>query len=453
VRLILRHVDHLVTFDDAGTEHVDCDLVAVDGVITAVGPGAATGVDPEPGDRLVDGRGLVVLPGLVNAHQHLYQGAFRAVPELERIRILPWLAGLGARVRGRYDGNRFGPETVEAVAAAVLTESLLGGQTTVADQHYFHPAGATLPYVEATIAAAARLGVRLTAARGTLTLGPEPSVVQEVDEVVRHCAELVDAHHDPRPFAMTRVALAPCGVHADRPELFDELAALADDHEGVRLHTHLYEVVDTEACRRLYGLSPWEFLVEHGWAGPQTWLAHVCDVPVAELPEMAAAGVGIAHLVAPDLRMGWGLAPVRAMLDADVTLGFGTTGSASNDGANLLGDLRLALLAHRSDADDPERWPSARELLSAATRGSAECLGRPEVGRLVPGAAADLAGWDMTTVDRVGVHDPVAGLLLTGLGSHAALVAVAGDVVVEGGAPVTFDPMEIAAHAREALTG
>jgi cytosine/adenosine deaminase-related metal-dependent hydrolase len=176
-------------------------------------------------------------------------------------------------------------------------------------------------------------------------------------------------------------------------------------------------------------------------------------VPVHELAEMAAAGVSVAHLVAPDLRMGWGLAPLRAMLDAGVTVGFGTTGSSSNDGANLLGDLRLAALAHRSSDADPMRWPSARELLAAATRGSADCLGRPEVGRLEVGAAADLAGWDMTTVDRVGVHDPVAGLVLTGLGSRAALVAVAGRVLVEGGEPVTFDPAEIAARAREALAG
>lgn len=450
-RLVLRHVDHLATFDDDGSEHADCDLVAADGVITAVGPGVAEGLAPLPGDRVVDGRGLVVLPGLVNAHQHLYQGAFRAVPELERIEILPWLAGLGSRVRAQHAAGRFGPEAVEAVATAVLTESLLGGQTTVADQHYFHPAGRTEPYVEATIAAAAGLGVRLTAARGTLTLGPEPSVLQTVDEVVRHCGELIAAHHDPSPGSMVRVALAPCGVHADRPELFDELAALALHHPGVRLHTHLYEVVDTDACRELYGTSPWEFLVEHGWAGPQTWLAHVCDVPVDELPEMAAAGVSVAHLVAPDLRMGWGLAPLRAMFDAGLTVGFGTTGSSSNDGANLLGDLRLAALAHRSTDADPMRWPSARELLGAATRGSASCLGRPELGRLVVGARCDLAGWDMHAVDRVGVHDPVAGLVLTGLGSRADLVAVEGQVLIEDGEPVAFDPDEIAARAREAL--
>jgi cytosine/adenosine deaminase-related metal-dependent hydrolase len=166
---------------------------------------------------------------------------------------------------------------------------------------------------------------------------------------------------------------------------------------------------------------------------------------------MAASGVGVAHLVGPDLRMGWGAAPVRAYLDAGVTLGFGTTGSASNDGADVLGDLRLAALVHRRDDVDPDRWPSARELLRAATRGSADCIGRPDLGRIVPGATADLAAWDLRTVDRVGVHDPLAGLLLTGLSSAASLVVVGGRVAVEHGVPVTFDPDGIARTARRAL--
>jgi cytosine/adenosine deaminase-related metal-dependent hydrolase len=448
-RLLVRDIDWCCTFDDEGRELAQADVLVEDGVIAAVGTGLQVTSEL---DRVVEGRGLVVLPGLINAHQHLYQGACRAVPDLERAPIGPWLAGLGALVKGWYRDGRFGPDAVEAVSAAVLTESLLGGVTTVADQHYFFPAGASLPYVEATVAAARDVGVRLHACRGSITMGPDPEVTQTVDQVVTHSAALIDTVHDVTPGAHTRVALAPCGPHVDAPELFDELAALAADHDGVRLHTHLYEHVDDVACRERYGLTPWELLVAHGWAQPRTWLAHVVNPPASEIPEMAAAGVGIAHLVAPDLRMGWGTAPVRDYLDAGCTVGFGTTGSASNDGADLLGDLRLALLAHRSSApDDPARWLTARELLHAATRGSADCLGRPELGRIAVGARADLAGWDLTTVDRVGVHDPVAGLLLTGLSSHASLVTVEGAVLVERGVPTCLDVPAVAARARAAV--
>jgi cytosine/adenosine deaminase-related metal-dependent hydrolase len=294
--------------------------------------------------------------------------------------------------------------------------------------------------------------VRLHACRGSITLGPDPDVTQTVDEVVAHSARLIESFHDPREGARVRVALAPCGAHVDEPALFDELAALAADHREVRLHTHLYEKVDAIACKERYGCTPWELLARHGWAQPRTWLAHVVDPPAAEIHEMAAVGVSVAHLIAPDLRMGWGLAPVREFLDAGVVVGFGTTGSASNDGSNLLGDLRLAALAHRTtDPDDPARWPSARELVWMATRGSAACLGRSDIGAITPGRQADLAAWDLRTVDRVGVRDPVAGLSLSGLSSAASLVVVGGEVVVAQGRPVTLDPDAIAARARASL--
>ncbi len=254
MRVLLQGFDLLATFDDEDRELVGADILVDGSVIEAVG----TRLGERPGvleavDEVVDCRGLVGLPGLVNAHQHLYQAAFRAVPRLERVLIDPWLAGLGALVKARYREGRFGVEVVGAVAEAVLTESLLGGVTTVADQHYFFPAGASLRYVEATIEAAATVGVRLHACRGTLTAGPDPDVTQSVEAVVAHCAELIGDFHDPTPGAMIRVALAPCGVHVDDAGLFSQLAGLAQDHPEVRLHTHLYEKVDDAFCRA----PPW----------------------------------------------------------------------------------------------------------------------------------------------------------------------------------------------------
>ena len=402
-------------------------------------------------------RSLVVLPGLVNPHQHLYQVALRAIPELERSLIGPWLGGLGARCLDWWERGELTPEMIGAVAAAGLVESVLGGVTTVADQHYLHPAGVTQAFIEATAYAATEVGVRLHATRGSLTLGrdqggsADPALVQSVDEVVRHANELISDFHDPAEGAFLRVDLAPCGVHVDLPEMFREFAALAADHDAVRLHTHLYEVVDTGFCVERYGMTPWEYLVDVGWDQPRTWVAHVVDPPLSELSAIAAAGVTVAHLVAPDLRMGWGTAPVREMLDAGVTVGFGTTGSASNDGANVLGDLRVAALAHRI-GPDPDRWLSVRELLGMATRGSAACLGRSgELGTVAVGAAADLAAWDLSTVDRVGINDPLAGLVMCGLSDRAHTVVIGGRTVVQGGRCVTVDEDRVAARARSLI--
>jgi cytosine/adenosine deaminase-related metal-dependent hydrolase len=379
----------------------------------------------------------------------------RAIPSLERAPILPWLRGLNETCLSYWQSGALDPDCVGALAAAGMVESLLCGVTCVADQHYFFPgAGRSLPFIEATIAAALDVGIRLNAGRGTITFGrarggsASDELTQPLDEVLRHANELIDDYHDPTAGAQIRIDLAPCGVHVDLPELFREFAALAVASDGVRLHTHLYEVVDTAFAQDRYETTPWRILEANGWATDRAWLAHVNDPPVEEIPEFAAAGVGIVHLIAPDLKMGWGLAPLREFLDAGCRVGFGTTGSASNDGANQLADLRLAGLAHRQAHRDPDKWPTARELLRMATTGSAAIVGRPDTGHIDIGALADIACWDFTTIDRVGIHDPLAGLLYTGLSDRATLVMVGGRIVVRDGRCVTIDERALAARAN-----
>ena len=448
---VLQRAATVVTFDDDDRVLRDVDVRLAGGRVAGIGAGLV-----EDGDDVIDGRDLIVLPGLVNAHQHLSQVGFRALRGLERATIGPWLGGLTARVLERWRTGAYGPEAVRALARAALVESLLGGVTTVADQHYHfpgHTSGYTPPLLEAVVDAATEVGLRIHAGRGTITRGradgggAPDDVVQSVDDVVKHCEQLIATHHDPSPDAMVRIDLAPCGVHADLPETFRELASLAADHPAVGLHTHLYEVVDTAFAAEHLGTTPWRVLVDNGWAQARAWLAHMNDAPAHEIPEIAASGVGIVHLIAPDLRMGWGCAPLRDYIDAGCRVGFGTTGSASNDGANLLGDLRVAALVHRQDPD-PARWPTVHELLRLATRGSADCLGRPLLGRIEVGALADVAAWDLGSVDRVGIDDAVAGLVLTGLSDRASFVAVGGEVLVRDGRCTMIDERAVADEAR-----
>ncbi|MXV90918.1 MAG: amidohydrolase family protein [Acidimicrobiia bacterium] len=450
--VLLRDIAVLLTFDDDDRELRDTDLRVAGGRIAEIGD-----LQPQDGETVIDASRLLVMPGLINAHQHLYQVGLRCVPELERVLLDDWLIGLGRVCMDWWRDGHFTPEAIATMARAGMVESLLCGITTVADQHYFFPGGVTAPYIEATIEAAQEVGIRLNAGRGTMTYarsdgGEAPDVAcQSVDEVLRHSLELIDNCHDPDPLARIRIDLAPCGPHVDRLELFAAFAEIAAENPGVGLHTHLYEGVDTQFCRRRYGKSPWQVLGQAGWHDDKVWLAHMVDCPRGEIPDYASTGVGIVHLVAPDLRMGFRPAPVRWWLDGGCTVGFGTTGSASNDGGNQMGDMRLAALAHRQHSPDPERWLSARDLLAMSTRGSARCLSRPALGTITPGAGADIAAWDITTVDRVGVHDPVIGLLLTGLSDRADLVIAAGEVVVRDGRCVSVDEDEVAAAARTTL--
>ena len=446
MRTLLRRLSHVATFDEEDRELAGADILVDGPRIAAIGhdlPGDGV-------DRVLEGTGLLALPGLINAHQHLYQASMRTLPALERAGMRPFLAAQDALVAQRFREGRFGAAAVGLAARAALTESVLGGVTTVADQHTVFPGARPEPYVEAIIAAAADVGVRLHAGRGSVTFSTmrggmvDDLFAEPVDEVVRHARQLIDTHHDPEPFAMVRILLAPSGVVSDVPELFEAFAALAAGYDGVRLHTHLHHHEDTLFARSRFGTSPWRILARHGFADDRLWVAHAVTPPPEEIDEYAAAGIGIAHIPAADLKLGWGLAPVRRYLDAGIPVGFGTTGAMTNDGANLVGDLRLALLAHRAPRGDPASWPSVRELLAMATRGSAACLGRPDLGSLAVGKAADIACWDLTGVDRAGVHDPLAALLLTGLSDVAHLVLVNGTVVVENGAPTRINPVETA---------
>jgi 8-oxoguanine deaminase len=147
--LLLRRIEHLVTFDDDSRELRDVDLLVRNGRIAAIGEpgGTLRDRDDAGGVEEIDGRGLLVLPGLINAHQHLYQVGLRAIPELERAEIRSWLRGVGFRCLLWSNQGRFTPELVGALARAGLVESLLGGVTTVADQHYFFRAGRTEPFM------------------------------------------------------------------------------------------------------------------------------------------------------------------------------------------------------------------------------------------------------------------------------------------------------------------
>ena len=177
--------------------------------------------------------------------------------------------------------------------------------------------------------------------------------------------------------------MGPAGVHSDAPETFALLGEVAAKH-GLRRRTQANEQVDVEVALARYGRRPLELLDEWGWLAPDVTLAHLCDVTPAEIARLAAAGVSVTHAPGCDLPMGWGVAPTAAFTDAGVAVGLGTSGGGSNDAGHLLADARLAMQV----APLVGRPVAAREALTWATTGSADGLGRPELGRLTAGSAA-----------------------------------------------------------------
>ncbi|WP_433282136.1 amidohydrolase family protein [Pseudonocardia xinjiangensis] len=389
---------------------------------------------PVDGDVL-DASGCVVTPGLVNAHHHLLQSAFRTLPGTRGVPMREWLP----RMASAYAALGVDAELAHRAAAVGVAESLLSGVTTVADHHLTWPAstGDGVAIASAVAAAAAELGGRLVFVRGSARDDPETAAASA--DAIAHAL-------GGDPTGMVQVAVGPAGVHSDGPETFALLGEVAARH-GLRRRTQANEQVDVEVAAQRYGRRPLDLLDEWGWLAPDVTLAHLCGVTPAEIMRVATTGASATHAPGCDLPMGWGVAPAAALADAGIPLGLGTSGGGSNDAGHLLADARLALQV----APLVGRAVAAREVLGWATAGSAAGLGRPELGRLEPGSAADLVCWDVTGVADAGVADPLAGLLWAAPGRKPRHVVVAGRVVVRDGRLVARPEREVASGLRALL--
>ena len=399
-------------------------IVVHDGRITEMLPAGATPV----GEHAVfDASRHVVIPGLINTHHHFYQTLTRAYPPALDRALFPWLTAL-------YPvWARLTPEALDAAATVALAELLLSGCTTTTDHHYVFPAGLE-DAIGIEAAVARRLGIRAVLTRGSMDLSvrdgglPPDSVVQDRDTILADCERLIVRLHDPAPHAMLQIALAPCSPFSVTTGLMRDTAELAG-RSGVRLHTHLAETADEAAfCHQRFGCSPLDYLEACGWLRPGTWLAHGIHFDDAEVARLSRAQVGVTHCPCSNQALASGTCRVCALEAAGVSVGLGVDGSASNDASNLMQEVRAAFLLQRG-ANGIEAV-SHLDALRWATAGSADCLGRPELGRIAVGAAADLALFTLDELRFSGAGDPLAALVLCGA-HRADRVMVGGRWVVE----------------------
>jgi cytosine/adenosine deaminase-related metal-dependent hydrolase len=435
----------VVTVDAAGTEHADGHVVVDGNRVVAVTEGPAADDVRRSADRVVDGSGCILTPGLVNTHQHLYQWATRGLAV--DATLFEWLTELYPVWAGIDE------EVVRAASAAALGWLARTGCTTSTDHHYVFPTGGG-DLLAAEVASAAAVGLRFHPTRGSMDLGrsqgglPPDSVVEDLDAVLTATEDAITRFHDPSPGAMVRVAVAPCSPFSVTSKLMTEAAELARRH-GVRLHTHLAETTDELAyCRELLGATPTEYVESLGWLGPDVWMAHAVHLDDVAIARFAATGTGVAHCPSSNARLGAGIARTRDLVDAGVPVGLGVDGAASNESGSLVEELRHAALFARA-VGGPQSL-GVRDALRLATYGGAQVLGRAdELGSIEVGKLADLALWRVDTLAHAGLADPVAALAL-GSPPPLRLLLVDGRPVVEDDRLVTVDEDVLARDAATA---
>jgi cytosine/adenosine deaminase-related metal-dependent hydrolase len=438
--LLAKNAEVLVTMDAARRELRGAGLFAADGFIRQVG---VTEELPATADVVLDLRGQVVLPGLVNAHHHLNQTLTRALPAGQDAGLFDWLTA-------HYPAwTRISAEASRTSTLVGLAELLLSGCTTVFDHTYLFKNGNS---VDVQVEAAREIGARFHASRGSMSVGrskgglPPDEAVEDEAAILRDSERVIDRFHDPRPGAMTRIALAPCAPFSVSADLLRESAALARDR-GVRLHTHLAETLDEQRyTMERFGVRPVEWMDRLGWVADDVWFAHAVHVSDAEILRFAGAGCGVAHCPSSNMRLASGIAPVRRYGRAGVAVGLAVDGSASNDSSNMLLEARQAMLLARLELGlRPEgavprgEWMGAREALELATLGGARVLGRDDIGSLEAGKCADFFSLALGAVEYAGaLHDPVAAIVFCAP-TRARCTVVHGRVLVEDGRIATVD--------------
>ncbi|MGO4377380.1 8-oxoguanine deaminase [Pseudoduganella sp. RAF19] len=437
--LLIRNARVLVTMDDQRREIVDGAVFVRGNVIEQVGP---TSDLPREADEVIDASGQVVLPGLVNTHHHMYQSLTRVIPAAQDGELFNWLTNLYPLWANLTS------EMVHVSTLTAMAELILSGCTTSSDHLYIYPNDCRL---DDSIEAAQQIGMRFHAARGAMSVGqskgglPPDSVVEEEADILKDTQRLIETYHDDQRHSMLRMVVAPCSPFSVSRQLMKESANMARSY-GVSLHTHLAENVnDIAYSREKFNMTPAQYAEDCGWVGHDVWHAHCVQLDDAGINMFARTGTGVAHCPCSNMRLASGIAPIRKMVDAGVPVGLGVDGSASNDGAHMLGEARQAMLLQRVGFG-PDAM-TARQALELATLGGAKVLNRDDIGALKPGMSADIISFKLDQIGLAGaLHDPVAALVFC-TPSNVSNSIINGKVVVRDGLLQTVDlPLVIEHH-------
>ena len=441
MKTLLQNARCIVTCDDKDSILRGADVLMEDGVIAAIGHLGAV-----QADEIIDASRLILYPGLINTHHHLYQYFTRTLRHVQNLELFDWLTAL-------YDiWAHLNEDTVRLSSLSGMGELMKYGCTTCFDHHYVFPNGAG-DLLAAQFSAAESLGIRMVSSRGSMSLSrkdgglPPDSVVQTTDEILRDSREAIERYHDASDFSMRQIVLAPCSPFSVTADLMRESAKLARSY-GVRLHTHLCETKDEERFTlSTRGMRPLAYMESVDFVGSDVFYAHGIYFNDEELEFLAKTGTGVAHCPCSNMKLSSGVARIPDMLRLDVPVGLAVDGSASNDASNLMEEMRAAYLMHRLRYG--AEAPSGYDLLKLATRGSARLLGRNKLGQIATGFAADMFAIRYDRLEMAGAERDEANLFGT-VGYHlpADAVWVGGRMTVKDGALLSIDEEKTARDSR-----
>jgi 5-methylthioadenosine/S-adenosylhomocysteine deaminase len=379
--------------------------------------------------KVIDARGAIILPGLIDAHTHISMSLFRGLAD--DLPLSEWLNKYIFPAESHYVNADF----VRWSAQLSLLELFQGGTTTIADMYYFEDD------VAEVVKQAGMRGVL-----GETVIGfPSPDSKTTAD-ALRYTERFLD-HWQGDP--LITAAVAPHSIYTCSEETLKESAALARRHHAPIL-IHMAEAPsELEQSRREHGLSPVQYLMRIGVLGPDVLGAHCVWADSADIHTLAQSGTGCSYNPSSNMKTAAGLMPAVEMLAAGVPVGLATDGAASNNEQDMFEEMDLAAKQQKFARMDPTALRS-EDVVALATITGARALHMEKlIGSLEAGKKADLIVVDVSAPHATPVYNVYSTIVYALKSSDVRTTIVGGKLVMENHHMLTLDEPAILSKAEE----
>lgn len=418
----------ILTMDDECRIFLNSSLIIDRGIIIDIAETSSLQTNYKPA-KIIDAKGKLVMPGLINAHTHAAMTIFRGVAD--DIPLKEWLYERIFPLEARFVNI----ETVKTGTALAIAEMILSGTTTFCDMYFFEDEIANI---------ASNAGIRAVLSEGVIDFSSPNAKTPE--DGLKYTESLISkwANHP-----LVSIAVAAHSPYSCSPDLLKKTKALADKH-NLSFNIHLAETKwEIDTIYKTFRLTPTKYLNKLGILSDNVIAAHSVHLTDDDIKLLVDNNVGVAHNPQCNMKLASGIAPINELLKCNVKVGLGTDGVASNNNLNMFDEMNTMALLHKVSNNNPTVL-DAKTAVKIATNGSAKVLGLfNDIGSIEKGKKADIIIIDLDKPHLIPLYNYYSHIAFSMNGSEVDTVIINGKLVMENRKLLTMDIEKIKKDANE----